>query len=99
MRAIGLLSGRGRSNGSGDGPHTLEALHVVDFLRNLPALWEAAPNTRRALAESLFESVDVLELDTMHVEPTPAAVRRGLADAFVLMSWSWSGRECRGDRM
>jgi hypothetical protein len=34
------------------------------------------------LAESLFESVDVLGLDTMHVEPTPAAVRRGLAEAF-----------------
>jgi hypothetical protein len=34
------------------------------------------------LAESLFESVDVLGLDTMHVEPTPAAVRRCLAEAF-----------------
>jgi hypothetical protein len=53
-----------------------------DFLRNLPALWEAAPNSRRALAESLFESVDVLGLDAMHVEPTSAAVRRGLAEAF-----------------
>ena len=26
--------------------------------------------------------MDVLGLDTMHVEPTPAAVRRGLAEAF-----------------
>jgi len=54
----------------------------IDFLRNLPALCEAAPNSRRALAESLFESVDVLGLDTMHVEPTPAAGRRGLEEAF-----------------
>ena len=52
------------------------------FLRNLPALWEEAPNSRRALAESLFESVEVLGLDTMHMEPTPAALRRGLAEAF-----------------
>jgi hypothetical protein len=60
----------------------LDPAESVDFLRNLPALWEEAPNSRRALAESLFESVDVLGLDTMHVEPTPAAVRRGLAEAF-----------------
>lgn len=60
----------------------LDPTEAVDFLRNLPALWEEAPNSRRALAESLFESVDVLGLDTMHVEPTPAAVRRGLAEAF-----------------
>jgi hypothetical protein len=60
----------------------LDPAESVDFLRNLPALWEAAPNSRRALAESLFESVDVLGLDTMHVEPTPAAVRRGLVEAF-----------------
>jgi hypothetical protein len=59
-----------------------EAFIAGYHLRNLPALWQEAPNTRRALAESLFESVDVLGLDTMHVEPTPAAVRRGLAEAF-----------------
>ena len=29
-----------------------------------------------------FESVEVLGLNTMHVEPTPAALRRGLAEAF-----------------
>jgi hypothetical protein len=66
------------------------------YLDRLPAqtagTWEAAPNSRRALAKSLFESVDVLGLDTMHVEPTPAAGRRGLED-FVLMSLLWSGRE------
>jgi hypothetical protein len=60
----------------------LDPAESVDFLRNLPALREEAPNSRRALAESLFESVDVLGLDTMPVEPTPAAVRRGLAEAF-----------------
>jgi hypothetical protein len=60
----------------------LDPAESVDFLRNLPALWEAAPNSRRALAESLFDSVEVLGLNTMHVEPTPAALRRGLAEAF-----------------
>jgi hypothetical protein len=67
---------------SGAEDEGLDPTEAVDFLRNLPALWEEAPNSRRALAESLFESVDVLGLDTMHVEPTPAAVRRGLAEAF-----------------
>jgi hypothetical protein len=60
----------------------LDPAESIEFLRNLPALWEAAPNSRRALAESLFESVEVLGLNTMHVEPTPAALRRGLAEAF-----------------
>jgi DNA invertase Pin-like site-specific DNA recombinase len=67
---------------SGAEDEGLDPAESVDFLRNLPALWEEAPGSRRALAESLFESVDVLGLDTMHVEPTPAAVRRGLAEAF-----------------
>jgi hypothetical protein len=60
----------------------LDPAESVEFLRNLPALWEEAPNSRRALAESLFESVEVLGLNTMHVEPTPSALRRGLAEAF-----------------
>ena len=67
---------------SGAEEEGLDPTEAVDFLRNLPVLWEEAPNSRRALAESLFESVDVLGLDTMHVEPTPAALRRGLAEAF-----------------
>ena len=67
---------------SGAEDEGLDPAETVDFLRNLPALWEAAPNSRRALAESLFESVDILGLDTMHVEPTPVAVRRVLAEAF-----------------
>jgi hypothetical protein len=61
--------------------HPLDPAEAVEFLRNLPTLWEAAANSRRALAESLFESVEVLGLDTMLVEATPAAVRRGLAQA------------------
>jgi DNA invertase Pin-like site-specific DNA recombinase len=55
---------------------------AVHFLRNLPALWEAAPASRRGLAESLFERIEVLGLARMHVEPTAAAIRRGLAEAF-----------------
>jgi hypothetical protein len=78
---------------SGAEDEGLDPAEAVDFLRNLPALWEEAPNSRRALAESLFESVDVLGLDTMHVEPTPAASAGASRRHFVLMSLLWSGRE------
>ena len=36
----------------------------------------------RRLADSLFERVEDLGLRRMHLEPTPAAVAAGLADAF-----------------
>jgi DNA invertase Pin-like site-specific DNA recombinase len=68
-----------RANSDADSLTPGEAL---DYLQSLPAGWDAAPASRRALAESLFERVDVLGLERMHVEPTAAAVRRGLAEAF-----------------
>jgi hypothetical protein len=62
------------SSRSGAEDEALDPVEAVDFLCHLPALWEEAPSSRCALAESPFESVDVLGLGTMHVEPTPAAV-------------------------
>lgn len=66
---------------SGSGREPLDPAEVIAFLRDLPSLWEAAPQSRRALTESLFERIDVLGLASMHVEPTPAAISRGLAEA------------------
>lgn len=60
----------------------LPAEEAVAFLRDLPSAWAAATWSRRALAESLFASVEVLGLRTMRVTPTAAAIDRGLADAF-----------------
>lgn len=60
----------------------LPAAEAIAYLRNLPTLWADAPRSRRALAEALFDRVDVLGLRTMRIAPTAAAVDRGLADAF-----------------
>jgi hypothetical protein len=64
----------------------LPAAGVVGFLRDLPALWDAAPIGRRGLAESLFARIDVLGLRAAHIEPTPAAIARGFAEAFAISS-------------
>jgi hypothetical protein len=60
----------------------LPAAEVVAYLRGLPRLWDEPPGSRRGLAESLFERVEVLGLRRMHLEPTPAAVAAGLVEAF-----------------
>ena len=52
------------------------------------------PDSRRGLAESLFERVEVLGLRRMHLEPTPAAVAAGpRGGVFARICWLWSGRE------
>jgi hypothetical protein len=40
---------------SGAEEEGLDPAESVDFLRNSPALWEEAPDSRLALAESLFD--------------------------------------------
>jgi hypothetical protein len=65
-----------------DHAFSMPPTEAVAYLRDLPTLWDDAPESRRALAESLFDRVEVLGLASMHVEPTPAAVQRGLAEAF-----------------
>lgn len=60
----------------------LDPAESVALLRDLPKMWAEMRATKRGLAESLFARLDVLGLDTMHVEPTDNAIRRGLAEAF-----------------
>jgi len=50
---------------------------VVAYLRDLPRLWDDAPGSRRALAEALFERVEVLGLRRMRIEPTPGCSGTG----------------------
>jgi hypothetical protein len=72
----------------------LEASEVVEYLRDLPRLWDDAPGSRRALAEALFERVEVLGLRRMRIEPTPSAVAVGLVEAFSSASAGYG----RGER-
>ena len=77
------------------GPVTaLEASEVVAYLRDLPRLWDDAPGSRRALAEALFERVEVLGLCRMRIEPTPSAIAAGLVEAFSSASAGYG----RGER-
>ena len=68
---------------------------MVAYLRDLPRLWDEAPGSRRALAEALFERVEVLGLRRMRIEPTPSAVAAGLVEAFSRASAGY-GRGERG---
>ncbi len=72
----------------------LSAAEVVAYLRDLPRMWDDAPGSRRGVAESLFERVEVLGLRRMHLEPTPAAVAVGLVEAFSCASTGYG----RGER-
>lgn len=60
----------------------LSADERLEYLRDLPRMWAEAPNSRRAIAESLFARIDVLGLRRVHIEPTAEAARRGLVEAF-----------------
>lgn len=61
---------------------TLDRAAAVEYLRNLPTLWDDAPNARRALAEALFERVDAIGLVSVQITPTAQALESGLAEAF-----------------
>jgi DNA invertase Pin-like site-specific DNA recombinase len=77
-----------------DYSETMPPADAVAFLRDLPALWDAAPDSRRALAEAIFERVEVLGLLSMRVSPTPAAIARGFAEAFLSVGAGYG----RGER-
>jgi DNA invertase Pin-like site-specific DNA recombinase len=72
----------------------LPAAEVVEYLRDLPRLWDAAPASRRGLAEAVFERIEVLGLRRMRISPTPAALAAGLAEAFSSASAGYG----RGER-
>lgn len=78
------------------GPVTaMSAGEVTAYLGNLRAVWDRAPSSRRALAESLFERIEVLGLRRMHLEPTPSAIAAGLVEAFASASAGYG----RGERI
>jgi hypothetical protein len=68
------------------------------YLRDLPRLWDDAPRSRRALAEALFERIDVLGLRRVHLEPTASAIRWGLVEAFHARSGGYGRGERSGRR-
>lgn len=78
----------------GDPAPALEASEVVEYLRDLPRVWDEAPASRRALAESLFERIEVLGIRRMHLEPSAAAIAAGLVEAFSSASAGYG----RGER-
>jgi hypothetical protein len=73
----------------------IPADEAVAYLRDLPGLWADAPGSRRAIAEALFESIEVLGLRTMRLHPTRAAIDRGLGDAFAARTHGYG----RGERI
>jgi len=53
------------------------------WLRDLPALWEAADDSgRRLLTEAIFERSRSWESQSMTIHPTPEADAHGWSDAF-----------------
>lgn len=60
----------------------LAAGEAVEYLRDLSRWWAEAKASRRALAEYLFERVEVLGLRQVTITPSAAAIQRGLAEAF-----------------
>lgn len=65
-----------------EAPEAIPAAEAAAYLRDLPRWWADAPDSRRALAEYLFDSIEVLGLRSMRITPSRAALERGLADAF-----------------
>ncbi len=76
-------------------PQPMPAAEIAARLRDLPGIWDAAPASRRAIAESLFERIEVIGLRRMQITPTTAAVARGLAEAFSSASAGYG----RGERI
>lgn len=76
----------------------LPASEAVEYLRDLPRAWASATWSRRALAEALFESIEVLGLRTMVLAPTRTAIERGLADAFAARTNGYGRGERSGAR-
>lgn len=81
-RTMARLDAEAKAARNAEPTPALPAAEAAALLRNLPALWAEAPGSRRALAESMFESIEVLGLRVMRIHPTRAALDRGLADAF-----------------
>ena len=79
MRALDQQEQGARGAGA-TGPTAEEA---IEFLRNLPELWEdAEPSGRKLLAEALFERIDVLGAGKAKLHPSASAKAQGWAEAW-----------------
>ena len=59
------------------------AAEAVEYLGNLPQLWEEAEGSgRRLLAEALFDRIDVLGAGKVHLHPSASARAQGWAEAW-----------------
>ena len=55
---------------------------ALEYLQSLATLWDDAPIARRRVAEALFASMNVIGIQLIELVPSPAAIDRGLAEAF-----------------
>lgn len=78
-------------------PSTLAPAEVVDYLRDLPALWHDAPDSRNRLAASLFDRVAVLGHAEVTFDLSAAAIALGIADGMP-STLTLSGGYGRGER-
>ena len=59
------------------------AAEAVEYLGNLPQLWEEAEGSgRRLLAEALFDRIDVLGAGKVHLHPSASSRAQGWAEAW-----------------
>ena len=66
------------------------------YLESLPELWAKTSDAgRHAIAEAVFERIEVLGLRRMRIEPTPSAAAAGLVEAFSRASAGYG----RGERI
>ncbi len=73
---------------------------MVAYLRDLPRLWDDAPGSRRALAEAVFERIDVLGANDFTFALTAHAKAHGWDAAFGAGDQSISiGQFGRGERI
>lgn len=81
--AMARLDGEEREASMPVSRASLTPAEVRGYLESLQAWWEAVEDSdRRALAETLFERIQVAGASWWRIEPTPEAVAAGLAEAF-----------------
>jgi len=74
---------------------------ALDYLANLPRLWEdAAPERRQQIAGALFEHIDVLGLKEATIHPSPEALAHGWRAAWGdnVLTGTYRGDYGRGER-
>lgn len=78
-------------------PSSLSAAEVVAYLRDLPALWADAPDSRNRIAAALFDRVALLGHAEVTFDLSAAAIALGIADGMP-SRLTLSGGYGRGER-